>query len=832
MENNYDKIVGINISKEMRTSFLEYAMSVIVSRALPDVKDGLKPVHRRIIYAMNTLNLHADKQYRKSATVVGEVLGKYHPHGDSSVYDAMVRMAQDFSYRYPLVNGHGNFGSIDGDEAAAMRYTEAKMSKIAMPLVEGISEDTVDFALNYDEREKEPVVLPSRFPSLLCNGATGIAVGMATNIPPHNLVELINGLIAIIKNPDITITELNEEYISGPDFPTGALILGKSGIRKAYETGRGSVIMRARTNIEDMKNGKKRIVVTEIPYQVNKANLVEKIADLVRDKKIEGITDLRDESSRKGIRIVIELRKDVNSDVLLNQLFKLTALQSSFGVNSLSLVNGEPKLLNIKEMLVFYLNHQINVIERRTKFRLEKAAARAHLLEGLKIALDHIDEVIKIIRNSYNDAEEQLITKFELSPIQAKAILDMTLSRLSGLAREKLEAELNQLLELISDLQSILASKERILEIIIEELTVIQDRHGDERRSEITIGAFDIEDEDLIPVENMIITLTSNGYIKRVPENTYRIQNRGGRGVKGMSTNDGDDVDTLLLMSTHDYLLAFTNLGRVYRIKGYQVPEFNRQSKGTPAVNLFSLSSDEKVLTLVNIAEFTDTNYLFFVTKLGIVKRTNLIEFNSIRQNGKHAIKLKDLDELVSVKLTNGLSEIFIASSNGKLVRFDESLVRVMSRIASGVRGISLEGESTVVGLGTSLEGDFLLVVSKFGYGKLSHIDGYRKSNRGAKGVKTINITPKNGSLISMRAVKGDEDAIIVTSSGIMIRLSLTQVNVVGRNSIGVKLIKVDDDTSVSTISIASPIIGEDDQLIKEETKDELLAISESVVIE
>lgn len=803
-EYQYDKVKDINITHEMKNSFLEYAMSVIVSRALPDVRDGLKPVHRRIIYAMNDLNLHADKQYRKSATVVGEVLGKYHPHGDSSVYDAMVRMAQDFSFRYPLVKGQGNFGSIDGDEAAAMRYTEAKMSKVAMTMVDNLDENTVDFEDNYDGREKEPSVLPSRIPNLLANGATGIAVGMATNIPPHNLGELIDGTIALIDNPEITIPELHEQYIMGPDFPTGALILGKSGIRKAFETGRGSVMQRAKVDINQSKTGKKSIIVKEIPYQVNKANLVEKIAELVRDKKIEGITALRDESSRAGIRIVIEVRKDANAEVLLNQLYKLTPLQTSFGVNSLALVDGQPKLLNLKQMLQYYLEHQIEVIERRTRFRLEKAQARAHILEGLKIALDNIDEIVKIIKESKIEAEanETLRERFGLSEIQAKAILDMRMARLTGLAREKLEAELTDLHENIKYLTDILENHSRVLEIIKEELLEMKAKHADERRSEIVQGSFDLEDEDLIPVEKVMITLTSNGYIKRLPENTYKIQNRGGKGVKGITTNEGDDVNEIISMSTHDYLLAFSNKGKVYRIKGYQVPEYSRTAKGLPVVNLLPIEDDEVVLSLVCVDTFDKDEYMFFTTKNGIVKRVHLSEFESIRQNGKIAISLKDDDELAAVKLTDGSSEIYIASSNGKLVRFDESDIRIMGRTASGVRGISLEKDAKVVGVATSLEGNNLLVISEKGYGKLSTVDVYRKSKRGAKGVKTINITDKNGALMCMKAVNGDEDAIIATSSGIIIRLTLDQVNVVGRNSIGVRLIKVEDNHVVSTVSI------------------------------
>lgn len=805
---NYDKIVNIDISSEMKKSFLDYSMSVIVSRALPDVRDGLKPVHRRIIYAMERLGLTPEKQYRKSATVVGEVLGKYHPHGDSSVYYAMVRMAQDFSYRYPLVKGQGNFGSIDGDDAAAMRYTEAKMSKVASLLVESLDEDTIDFQDNYDGRELEPSIMPARFPNLLANGTTGIAVGMATNIPPHNISELIDGLLAMINDPDISIAELNEKYIFGPDFPTAALILGKSGIRKAFETGRGSIIMRAVCEIEQQKNGRNRIVVSELPYQVNKALLTKKIAELHSEKKIEGISDLRDESNRDGIKIVIDLKKDVNAEVILNQLYKLTPLQSSFGVNSLSLVNGTPKLLNLKEMLQYYLKHQIEIIERRTKFRLDKAQGRAHILEGLKLALDNIDSVIKIIRTSKNDAEatSSLINTFNFSEIQAKAILDMRLSRLTGLAYDKLDNELNELKTTITYLEDILANHYRVLEIIVEELSEIKNKMGDSRKTQIITGDFELEDEDLIPVENILITLTDNGYIKRLPEDTYRLQNRGGRGIKGMTTNEGDDVGQIISMSTHSYLLAFSNKGKVYRVKGYQVPSFSRQSKGLPIVNLLPLESNESINTILPVEDFKMDLYMFFLTKNGLVKKTKLSEFESIRQNGKIAIKLREDDELVRVKLTDGELDIFIASTNGQLVRFDEKDIRVMGRNASGVRGIKLTNDAKAIGLATSYEGDNILVVSEKGYGKLTNIDDYRKTRRGAKGVKTLKITEKNGALIALRAVFGDEDCIVVTTSGIVIRVSLNQIRCIGRNSIGVKLIRTDDDTKVATLSIVSAL--------------------------
>lgn len=803
---NYEKIVNVDISSEMKKSFLDYSMSVIVSRALPDVRDGLKPVHRRIIYAMDRLGLAPEKQYRKSATVVGEVLGKYHPHGDLSVYEAMVRMAQDFSYRYPLVKGQGNFGSIDGDDAAAMRYTEAKMSKVSALLVESLDENTVDFQENYDGRELEPAIMPSRFPNLLANGTTGIAVGMATNIPPHNVGELIDGILAMIEDPDISIAQLNEEYIFGPDFPTAAYILGKSGIRRAFETGRGSIIMRAVCDIEEQKNGRKRIIVKEIPYQVNKALLTKKIAELHSDKKIEGIADLRDESNRDGIRIVIDLKKDVNAEVILNQLYKLTPLQSSFGVNSLALVNGTPKLLNLKEMLQLYLKHQVEIIERRTKFRLEKAQSRAHILEGLKLALDNIDNVIKIIRTSKNDQEaiNSLISTYNFSDIQAKAILDMRLSRLTGLAYDKLDNELSELIKTITYLEDILANHYRVLEIIVEELTEIRAKMADERRTEIITGDFDLEDEDLIPVENILITLTDNGYVKRIPEDTYRLQNRGGRGIKGMATNDGDDVGQIISMSTHSYLLAFSNKGKVYRVKGYQVPSFSRQSKGLPIVNLLPLESNEHINTILPVEDFNEELYMFFLTKKGLVKKTKLSEFQSIRQNGKKAIELRDEDELVRVKLTDGNLEIYIASTNGQLVRFDEKEIRSSGRVSSGVRGIKLAKGANAIGLATSYEGDNILVVSENGYGKLTSVEEYRKIKRGGKGVRTLRITEKNGSLIALRAVNGDEDAVIITTSGIVIRVSLSQIRCIGRNSVGVKVIRTDDETKVATLSVVA----------------------------
>lgn len=802
MDINQDRLKQVDISKEMRKSFLDYSMSVIVQRALPDVRDGLKPVHRRILHSMNELGIVANKPFKKSARIVGDVIGKYHPHGDRAVYDAMVRMSQDFSYRYELVQGHGNFGSIDGDGAAAMRYTEAKMSKIAMEMMKDINKDTVDFMDNYDGEEKEPVVLPARFPNLLVNGSVGIAVGMATNIPPHNLTETIDATLAVMDQPDISVLELMS-IIKGPDFPTGGIILGRAGIRQAYETGRGSIMIRSRTEIDELPNGKPRIIVTEIPYMVNKANLVEKIASLVREKIVDGITDLRDESSREGIRIVIEMRKDVQPDVILNQLFRLTALQTSFGVNTLALVNGEPKQLGLKDVLRHYIDHQIDVTVRRTKYDLKKAEDRAHILEGLRIALDHIDAIIKLIRSSKDDEEalHGLMEQFGLTEIQGKAILEMRLRRLTGLERDKIESEYQQLLETIADLKDILANHARVLQIIHDELTEVKNRYGDERRTEISDASYDMQDEDLIPVEESVITMTTNGYIKRLPVDTYHTQNRGGRGIKGMALNEDDVIEFILTMSSHDYLMFFTNKGKVYRIKGYQVPNASRTAKGLPIVNLLSMEKDEKVRALISIEKECDSAYLLFVTKYGTVKRVALDEFASIRQNGKIAITLRDGDELVAVKETNGSDEIIIAGSNGKAVRFNENDIRPMGRTASGVRGFNTDG-SEVVGAATTKEGEYILVVSQNGYGKRSAIEDYRLTSRGTKGVKTINLTEKTGDLVSVRAVHGEEDAMIVTDEGIIIRISLKNVGVYGRNTQGVKLINVSDGQSVAKVAI------------------------------
>ena len=805
MDTNYDKLEQVDISREMRTSFLDYSMSVIVQRALPDVRDGMKPVHRRILHSMNTLGITASVAHKKSARIVGVVIGKYHPHGDTAVYDAVVRMSQDFSYRYPLVDGHGNFGSMDGDGAAAMRYTEARMSKISMEMTKDIQKDTVDFEDNYDGEEKEPVVLPARFPNLLVNGSVGIAVGMATNIPPHNLGETIDATLAIMDDPDITVSDLMENYIPGPDFPTGGIILGRSGIRQAYETGRGSIIIRSKVKIEEMDNGKKRIIVYEIPYQVNKATMIEKIASLVREKFIDGITYLNDESNRDGVRIVIELRKDVQEYVILNQLYRLTPLQTSFGINMLSLVNGAPKQMGIKETLQHYVDHQVEVTTRRTRFDLKKAEDRAHILEGFRIALDHIDAIIALIRASRNDEEamQGLMEQFALSEVQAKAILQMQLRRLTGLERDKIETEYNELLATIADLRDILANESRIHEIIRQELSEVKEKYGDERRTEISDSGMEMDDEDLIPVEDVVITMSTSGYIKRAPVDTYKTQQRGGRGVKGMSLNEDDVIETLITMSTHDHLLMFTNLGRVYRLKGYNIPNASRTSKGLPVVNLLSLEKEESVTALVPMKKDSPAQYLFFVTQKGLVKRVKIEDFDYIPRKGKLAIQLREDDELINVKLTSGEDEILIAGSNGKVIRFEEDEVRPMGRTASGVRGFNTDG-GTVVGVAVSHEGKYLLSVSENGYGKRSEIDEYRKTNRGNKGVKTINVTTKTGSLVTVRAVNGDEDAMIVTDKGIIIRIALDHVGVYGRNTQGVKLINVADDETVTKVAVVA----------------------------
>ncbi|TDM10413.1 DNA gyrase subunit A [Macrococcus lamae] len=807
MAENIERLKDRNISTEMRESFLDYAMSVIVSRALPDVRDGMKPVHRRILYGMNDQGMTSDKPYKKSARIVGDVMGKYHPHGDSSIYEAMVRMAQDFSYRYPLVDGQGNFGSMDGDGAAAMRYTEARMSKIAMELMRDINKDTIDFVDNYDGNEREPAVLPARFPNLLVNGASGIAVGMATNIPPHNLNEVIDGVLALSHNPDITVSELMD-HIHGPDFPTAGLILGRSGIRRAYETGRGSVMMRAKTIIETRPNGKETIIVTEIPYQVNKAKLVEKIAELARDKKVDGITDLRDETSLKeGVRIVIDVRRDANANVLLNNLYKLTPLQTSFGMNMLSLVDGKPKVLNLKQMVYYYLEHQKVVIRRRTAYNLKKAEDRAHLLEGLRIALDHIDEIIALIRSSETDqqAMESLQTKFSLSERQAQAIMDMRLRRLTGLERDKIEAEYQELLAYIGELKAILADEEKILDIIREELTEIKERFGDFRRTEITVGGFDhLEDEDLIPEDHIVITLSHNNYIKRLPVSTYRAQHRGGRGVQGMNTIEDDFVSQIVTTSTHDHVLFFTNKGRVYKLKGYEIPELSRQSKGIPIVNALSLEKDETISTMIAVKNLErEDAFIIFATKKGLIKRSSLSNFARINKNGKIAISFREDDELIAVRLTDGTKQLIIGTKNASLIRFEESTLRPLGRTATGVKGISLREGDEVIGLDVINSNDEheVLIVTEKGYGKRTKESDYRISNRGGKGIKTATITEKNGKLVYISTVTGAEDLMIVTNQGVIIRLDVNDISQNGRGAQGVKLIRLTEGQHVATVA-------------------------------
>ncbi len=809
----------INISQEMRSSFLDYAMSVIVSRALPDVRDGLKPVHRRILYAMNDLGMTADKAYKKSARIVGDVIGKYHPHGDSAVYETMVRMAQDFNYRYMLVDGHGNFGSVDGDAAAAMRYTEARMSKIAMEITRDLNKDTIDYKDNYDGSEREPIVLPARFPNLLVNGASGIAVGMATNIPPHQLGEVIDALLAISKNPELNVLELME-YIPGPDFPTAGILMGRSGIRRAYETGRGSIILRARTEIEEKANGKETIVVHEIPYQVNKAKLIERIAELVRDKKIDGITDLRDESDREGMRIVMEIRRDANASVVLNNLYKYTAMQTSFGINMLALVDGHPKVLSLKECLTYYLAHQQEIIRRRTQFELNKAEARAHILEGLRIALDHIDRIISLIRGSQTAdlARAGLIEQFGLSEKQAQAILDMRLQRLTGLEREKIEEEYQSLMAIITELKAILADEEKILEIIREELTEVKERFNDKRRTEITDGApGDIMDEDLIPVEKIIVTLTHKGYIKRLPVSTYRSQRRGGRGIQGMGTNENDFVEQLLTTSTHDTILFFTNKGKVYRLKGYQIPEYSRTAKGIPLVNLLGVEQDEWVNSMLFVEKLTEDAFLFFATKQGIVKRTPLMDYANIRTNGLIALNIREDDELISVRLTDGQKHIVIGTKQGMLIRFPEDNVRSMGRTSTGVRGIRLSDDDHAVGMELVEDNEYILIVTENGYGKLTHESDYRIQTRGGKGLKTCNITEKNGPMIAVKTVTGEEDLMLITMGGVMIRMDIGGISITGRSTQGVKLIRLGNEETVATVA---KVEKEDEEVIETEIEE------------
>ena len=797
-------LVNVNLTKEMKTSFIDYAMSVIVARALPDVRDGLKPVHRRILYGMNELGVTPDKPHKKSARITGDVMGKYHPHGDSSIYEAMVRMAQWWSYRYMLVDGHGNFGSMDGDGAAAQRYTEARMSKIALEMLRDINKNTVDFVDNYDANEREPLVLPARFPNLLVNGATGIAVGMATNIPPHNLGETIDAVKLVMDNPEVTTKDLME-VLPGPDFPTGALVMGKSGIHKAYETGKGSIVLRSRTEIEETKTGRERIVVTEFPYMVNKTKVHEHIVRLVQEKRIEGITAVRDESNREGVRFVIEVKRDASANVILNNLFKMTQMQTNFGFNMLAIQNGVPKILSLRQILDAYIEHQKEVVVRRTRFDKEKAEARAHILEGLLIALDHIDEVIRIIRASETDAEAQveLMSKFKLSERQSQAILDMRLRRLTGLERDKIQSEYDDLLALIADLADILAKPERVSQIIKDELDEVKRKFGDQRRTELMVGeVLSLEDEDLIEESDVLITLSNKGYIKRLDQDEFTAQKRGGRGVQGTGVKDDDFVRELVSTSTHDHLLFFTNKGRVYRLKGYEIPEYGRTAKGLPIVNLLKLDEGESIQTIINIeSERSDDAYLFFTTRHGIVKRTSVKEFANIRQNGLKALNLKDEDELINVLLTEEDTDIIIGTKFGYAVRFNQSAVRGMSRIATGVKGVNLREGDTVVGASVITDQDEVLIITEKGYGKRTVATEYPTKGRGGKGMKTANVAEKNGPLSGLLTVKGDEDLMIITDTGVMIRTNVANISQTGRSTMGVKVMRLDQDAKIVTFT-------------------------------
>lgn len=797
-----ERIQNVNISQEMENSFIDYAMSVIVSRALPDVRDGLKPVHRRILYAMHELGMTPDKPHKKSARIVGEVIGKYHPHGDAAVYDTMVRAAQDFSYRYPLIDGHGNFGSIDGDAAAAMRYTEARLSRISTELLRDINKDTIDFGDNYDGEEKEPLILPARFPHLLVNGASGIAVGMATNIPPHNLGEVIDGVIHLLDHPEATVEALGK-YIKGPDFPTGADILGKKGIRKAYATGRGSIVLRAKAYIEEEKNGRSRIIVEELPYQVNKARLIEKIAELVRDKTLDGISDLRDESDREGLRIVIELRRDANPQVVLNNLYKQTALQTSFGVNMLALVDGEPQVMNLRDVLSHYIEHQKDVIRRRTQFDLNKAEARAHILEGLRIALDHLDEVIQLIRSSRTTeaAKEGLITRFNLSDKQAQAILDMRLQRLTGLEREKIESEYAELLATIAELKAILADEQKIAGVIREELLEIKAKYNDERRTRITADESEIDIEDLIPQEDVAVLLTHNGYTKRMPLSTYRNQRRGGRGMSGMGTKEDDFVEQLIITSTHNYILLVSNRGKMYRLKAYEIPEMGRAARGTPIINLIQIERGEYIEAVIPVKDFNDDRYLFFATRHGIVKKTPLAAYATNRKGGLFAINLRDGDELIGVRLTDGHEQIIMGTAHGQSIRFCESDVREMGRTATGVKGITLREGDEVIGMDIVKDDAHVLVATENGYGKRTPIDEYGVQKRGGIGLITLNINERNGAVVGLKVLSDDDDLMIVTAHGVIIRQPASGISVMGRYTQGVKLITLKEDERVATIA-------------------------------
>ena len=815
-----NNLINVNLTSEMKTSFIDYAMSVIVSRALPDVRDGLKPVHRRILYGMNELGVTPDKPHKKSARITGDVMGKYHPHGDSSIYEAMVRMAQWWSYRYMLVDVHGNFGSMDGDGAAAQRYTEARMSKIALEMLRDINKNTVDFVDNYDASEREPLVLPARFPNLLVNGATGIAVGMATNIPPHNLGETIDAVKLMMDNPEVTTRDLME-VLPGPDFPTGALVMGKSGIYKAYETGKGSIVLRSRTEIEVTKSGRERIVVTEFPYMVNKTKVHEHIVRLVQEKRIEGITAVRDESNREGVRFIIEVRRDASANVILNNLFKLTQMQTSFGFNMLAIENGVPKILSLRQILGAYIEHQKEVVTRRTIFDKEKAEARAHILEGLLIALDHIDEVIKIIRNSQTDAEAQaeLMSKFKLSERQSQAILDMRLRRLTGLERDKIQNEYDDLVALIADLADILAKPERVIAIIKEELEEVKRKFGDARRTELMVGeVLSLEDEDLIEETDVLITLSNKGYIKRLDQAEFTAQKRGGRGVQGTGVKDDDFVRELVSTSTHDHLLFFTNKGRVYRLKGYEIPEYGRTAKGLPIVNLLKLDEGESIQTIINVEQDrSDEAYLFFTTRQGLVKRTNVAEFSNIRQNGLKALNLRDDDELINVFLTDGDTDVIIGTKYGYSVRFNESVVRNMGRTATGVRGVNLRDGDQVVGASVITDQDEVLIITEKGYGKRTMASEYPTKGRGGKGIKTANITEKNGALAGLMTVEGNEDLMIITNTGVMIRTGVANISQTGRSTQGVKVMRLDQDAKIVTFTTVQA--DEKDEEIVEENE-------------
>ena len=838
-DKEYDKIKHVDLKKTMETSYIDYAMSVIASRALPDVRDGLKPVQRRVLYSMIELNNGPDKPHRKSARIVGDTMGKYHPHGDSSIYGALVNMAQEWSFRYPLVDGHGNFGSVDGDGAAAMRYTEARLSKISMELLADINKDTVDFVPNFDETEKEPSVLPSRYPNLLVNGTTGIAVGMATNIPPHNLREVVGAVVKIIDNRieedrDTSIEELLE-IVKAPDFPTGGVILGTAGSEEAYRTGRGKVRVRAVTNIETMPNGKSRIIVTELPYMVNKANLILKIAEMVKNKKLDGITDLRDESSREGMRVVIELRKDINANVMLNHLYKHTQLQDTFGVIMLALVDNQPKVLNLLDMLNYYLKHQEDVVTRRTKYDLNKAEERDHILQGLLIALDNIDEVIKIIRGSSTTqvAKESLIERFGLTDVQAQAIVDMRLRALTGLEREKLENEHKELLERIAYLKSILADEKELLKVIKEEIIVISDKFGDDRRSKIGYDEFDISMEDLIPLENTVIAMTSLGYVKRMTVDNFKVQHRGGKGIKGMQTIEDDYIEDLLMMKTHDYIMFFTNYGRAYRLKAYQIPEAGRTARGTAIVNLLQLNPGEKISAVIPIEDHEAEKNLFMVTKNGIVKKTPLYEFKNIRKNGLAAINIRENDELIEVKSTDADSEIFLITKKGMCIRFKETDVRATGRTSMGVIGMNLGKDDEIIGMQLEHQGETLLIVSEKGLGKRTRLDEFHVQNRGGKGVRCYKIVEKTGDVIGVKAVNDDHEIMMITDEGIIIQIAMSDVSIQGRNTSGVKLMNLDPDVKIAKIAkVREKVSGEDGEIddLSEDNPEEVLEESDEII--